>query len=478
MAASAALQKLQTKIQQSSQQLSWDPGIFASTLAYLQTVDPAQQQAIVDQLIQAIDSGPNSDLIGAGATPDAWLQKAQAASNAAAQSPASLTASAAAAQTAIDPKTGGYTADQKPPVSTAPVQVGTPFTPGTDYPTAFGYTAATDPASLAALAGMDPATLQAQYADYQKQVATLRDTWTGHGALPADKPPDQLNLRQFAQMAGTALQGQWQPALDALDYEWNAQYGERMPGELRQQLLTALNGMDKEQQQAVLSAEMTYVTGLQSAQKGTGVGLNMASLASTLTGVMPQSIGTITTQYAQANPNIPAAQASEVAARKSGYIQWLTDHHVAPTPALLDQLLAMPVGSASSPEPGTDYAYLAAMPSDVNGMTWGQKDIAMGNLGSTWKQYFSREPTQKELLWSIGKTPDEVQSFINNSQSSIPGMTIGRYHDYTTFIDSLGTSGASSTTHAFSGALDDSMIKSLHEQVTAASTGKASPGKM
>ena len=373
---------------------------------------------------------------------------------------------------------GAYTSNT-PPVS-GPTQVGAPYVPGTDYPNALSYTDATDTASLAAMAGLDEATFAKQYADYQKNATTVRQTWTGHGALAEDRPPDQLNQQQFAQMSAAAMQGQWQPALDALDYEWNAQYGERMPAALRQQLLTALNGMDKEQQQAVLSAEMTYVQGLKTASSttGTGVGLNIASLTSTLTSAIPQYIGTITTQYAQANPNIPAAQATEIAARKQGYIQWLTDRHIPVTADLLNQLVAMPLGTATSPEPGTDYAYLEAMPSDIKGLSWGEKDIAMGNLSSQWKSTFSREPNKQELLWSIGKTPDQINAFVDNSPSAIPGVTIGRYRDYTNFISSLGTSGASSTTHAFSGALDDSLIKDLHQQVTAASTGQAHPGAM
>src|SRR5439155_23152077 len=137
------------------------------------------------------------------------------------------------------------------------------------------------------------------------------------------------------------------------------------------------------------------------------------SLTGNLLQQVPSFVGTISTQYAQAHPNIGTEVAKDVQARKSRYIQWLQGHNIPITEELLNKLSAMPAAdSEASPAAGTDFLVLLSLPSDIKGMTWGAKDIAFGNISSQWRQYFGREPTSREVTWAAGKTPAEIQDFI------------------------------------------------------------------
>jgi hypothetical protein len=442
---------------------------WASTgIGYVDEATRAQLKQIWDA---ASDKGALlKELQQRGAGPDQllpWVQQQatqlQQQQTQAAQQPAQpqgTTTTGAGGQSVAVPKLG----DPYDPSKANYAQVG-----------AIGYTGTSDPASLAAMVGQDATAFQNEYNDYLKHRQQIIDAQRNSG-LPVEAPRG-LSMGQFAQSKAFAMQGQWQPLLDALDYSWNEQYGQRLPPDLRMQVLDALGKMDANQQQAVLSAEAQYVTGLMNARgQPTGIAGALASLGGTLLAQVPAHIGNLTTQYATAHPQISTEVAKDAQVRQQGYIQWLQGHNIPVTQTLLDQLGKMTAATSSTnPEPGSDYAMLLAMPSDIKGMTWQSKEIAMGNIGSQWRQWFGREPNAQELQWAAGRNPTEIQDFIDNSPSHVPGVTIRRYQDYVDFINKMGTG---SQPHAFSAGIDDSLIHDLHQQLTSSSTQAAAPSPL
>lgn len=350
------------------------------------------------------------------------------------------------------------------------------------YDSEFSY-AGNDINQLAQLSGTDPQMLQQQYAQYQQGIATAKAQWTGHGALPDMQPPSMLTLPQFAQSKAQSMVGSWAAVMEAIGLVWQSQTESALPTDLAAQIITALNKMPSDQKQNVLYLAMQYMANAASSAGNVSVRDQTGSLTAAMLGALPSSIlgfsggtggvgtGTLTTAgiVGTALGESPfLVKQQTTAAIQQAFESAL---HRAPTAADLAAL-------GSNPTDIQIRQYIDAQPVPGTSMTYGTYSAVSNELTTQWQEYFGRDPTQKELLWAVGKSPEDITSFINNSQSSIPGLTIGRKNDYESFIDSLGTSGASSTTHAFSGTLDDSLIKDLHSQVTAASTGKASPGAM
>lgn len=344
--------------------------------------------------------------------------------------------------------------------------------------------AGTDVNTLAQLAGTDPAMLQQQYQQYQQGITAAKASYTGHGALSTDPQALQpLTLSQFAQSKAQSMVGPWGAVMEAIGLVWQSQTQSTLPPGLAQQIITALNGMPSDQKQNVLYLAMQYMANAASSAGNTSVRDQTGSLTASMLAALPSSIlgfsggtggvgtGTLTTAgiVGTALGSAPFLVGEQTTAAIQQAFE--TKLHRAPTAADVAALGSNPTDIQIS-------QYIDAQPVPGTSMNYGTYSAVSSELTTQWQEYFGRDPSKQELLWAVGKSPEDITSFINNSQSSIPGMTIGRKNDYSSFIDSLGTSGASSTTHAFSGTLDDSLIKELHSQVTAASTGTASPGKM
>ena len=177
--------------------------------------------------------------------------------------------------------------------------------------------------------------------------------------------------------------------------------------------------------------------------------------------------------------NITALSNPQTANNMEKYITWMYSVGMPPTPALLAQLMTMPFSDPSSPgigAPGSGGTFLLDQVMPGTRVTYGAYSVAEGNLTSQWEAAFGGPPNAKEVAWAVGKSATDIEDFINNSSSSIPGVTIGEKNDYENFIQGFdkGTSGG----HGLSAQIDDSMISDLHQQITKASTGVAKPGAM
>lgn len=334
---------------------------------------------------------------------------------------------------------------------------------------------------LAQLAGMDPQLLQSQYQAY---MAGMTKAFAGAPQGVGAFTP--LSLEQFAQNKAQTKMGPWAAVLESIEGIWTSQTNSPMPPDLINSVITALNGMPQSQQENVLYEASLYMSNKANAFANKGLFDQTGTLASAILGALPSSIlgysptggtGTDTGSFTSAGIVGTALQSAPFLVKQqttsaidSAFESAL---HRAPTAADL---------AALGPTP-TDVQikqYIDNQPVSGTGMTYGAYSTASSNLTTLWESYFGHAPSLAELKWSVGKSPEDIQSFINDSHSSIPGITIGQKNDYETFIDGLdrGTSSTQGGTHGLSAQIDDSLMQQLHNQVTKASTGTTTPGKM
>lgn len=349
--------------------------------------------------------------------------------------------------------------------------------------------AGSDLTSLAELSGTDPATLQQQYQSYvsgwqtaqSSPMDNLKPGYANYERASQQQPP--LTLSEFAQGQGQALMGAWSAVMSLIGQVYQSQTGAPMPSDLTRQILTSLQQMPTNQQSNVLYNAYMYMQNYQSAQSNKALVDQQGTLQASVLSALPSSILTysagtgpgtgsfgtagVVGQYMQLHPS-QLMQTSATDAMISNVFQQALGR--APS---ADDLTAL--GSSPSPQQVSDYINTLAMPG-YPGMTYGQYQAVSKNMGTLWNQDFGRAPTKQELMWGVGKSQAQLQDFVNNSPSSIPGVTIGKYNDITNWIQTTGTSG--STTHAFSAGVDDSLVQDLHTQLQKASTQSPTPGPL
>jgi hypothetical protein len=180
--------------------------------------------------------------------------------------------------------------------------------------------------------------------------------------------------------------------------------------------------------------------------------------------------------------NITALSNPQTYSNMQAYVSWMQGVGMPITAATLEQLMAMPFGNpnTSTVTAGTGGAYLLDQMVPGTKMTYGAYQQVSSQITPQWEQYFNAAPTKAQLAYFVGKSSEDVTDYFDNSMSSIPGITIGQKNDYESFINSLDTQSptVNGITHTFSSQLDDSMMDQLHQQVTAQSTAKPTPGAM
>lgn len=103
-----------------------------------------------------------------------------------------------------------------------------------------------------------------------------------------------------------------------------------------------------------------------------------------------------------------------------------------------------------------------------NGLTLGQWQDAETSIGNLYMQYFGRKPTDQEITWAAGKTADQIQEHILNSNSRVTGLTMGQYASYKTALDTVSQ-------NTFGYEAPDSLIKAFHHASTAQTTSAPTP---
>jgi hypothetical protein len=335
--------------------------------------------------------------------------------------------------------------------------------------------------SLATVAGMTPQNLQSQYNAYTQG---LQKAFAGAPQGAGAYTP--LSLEQFATQKAQSMVGPWAAVLASISGIWESQYQQALPADLATQIISALNQMPQAQQSNVLYEAYQYMTNAASAAANKGLFDQTGSYATAILSALPSSILTYTAgsgtgtgslgtegivgTYAQVHPSA-FLEGETIQATIAADFQKALNR--APTAADLAAL-------GTDPTPAAIQQYIDNQPMPGMNMTYGAYTQASGALTPLWEEYFGKDPTPAELAWAVGKSPEDIQSFINNSQSSIPGVTIGEKNDYESFIDGFDKSATDSAGHVYglSAQIDDSLISSLHQQITKASTGVTKPGKM
>lgn len=392
-----------------------------------------------------------------------------------------------------------------------------------------------DPAAIAAALGIDPSKLQSEYQSYVANWhagSMRRGGLLGGIAAAVDQPP--MSMQAFGEQLARAQDGAWQPAIDALSAIWQQQTGQPMPPDLVQQVVQSLNALPTNERNQVQTQMLNMVNQLASQWKAATKNgkLDPASpswnpllaynqFTQQLQTYAPNvysgtsssggfSGNSLISSYYVAHPQVSSEAAAQLGSEQRAAIDLLTQYGITPTPDLIstmaksgltsaqignylawahgrvavtpdliDQLVSLPYAdpSGAAVPPGTGGALLQSLPSPLKGIDWGQYQIAWGNISGLWEKYFSRDPNSQELAWSIGKTPQDIQDFIDNSPSDIHGVTIGEKAAEENFISGLSTSSA--TQHAFSMGVDNSLIADLHQHLTAQEgTGKQQPGSI
>ena len=397
------------------------------------------------------------------------------------QSQATTAATAATAQ--LPEQTTGNVAPGIPVVGSSGADVPGTTTPAdfnnllqNYYQSAFAQ-AGGDPTQLAQLAGLTPQNLQTQYQAYtaglQKAFANVPQ---GAGAYTP------LSLQQFAQNKAQTMMGPWSAVLDAISAIYQSQYQQPLPPDLATQIITALNGMPQSQQSNVLYNAYQYMTNKASAQANKGLFDQTGTYAASILNALPSSILTYTAgtgtstgalgtsglvgTYAQVHPSA-FLQGETIQQGIAAAFQKALNR--APTAADVKAL-------GANPTPAQIQTYIDNQPMPGYNMTYGAYQSASSQLTPLWQEYFGHDPTAQQLKWAVGKSPEDVTSFINNSESSIPGMTIGVKNDYESFISQLDK--GTGTGHGLSMQIDEGTMSDLYKQVQGASTGKAAPGPM
>jgi hypothetical protein len=491
-------------------------GVLAPIVKWLATLPESEQTPIVQSVIAQLKTAPSSELLGGNTAQlsQTWLARAQAAGQQATQAAAAASTAAATAPgtpssaqttattTATTPQSGQLSETTWGDTG-AGVKVEGPSGPepaaGTGTPTGFNEilstyyqqqitAAGTDPTALAQVAGVTPQMLMQQYASYQQ------NSLLAQGPPGVAKRPEQGNqtmtLPQFAQIKAQSMMGPWSAVLAAIQSVYQSQMDQPMPADLVAQVITQLNQLqstDPTQAQTILYNAYNYMENSASAATGNTIrdigGTNtttlLASLPSSIMtyggtgGVGTGSVGTtgVVGTYAAVHPS-PFMQTETVDQNIAAAFQ--KAFYRAPTAADMAAL-------GTSPTPAQIQTYIDNQPMPgYPGMTYGAFTAANSQLTPLWQQYFGHDPTPQQLKWAVGKSSQDITDFIDNSQSSVPGVTIGVKNNYETFINSLdqaNTQGASGM-HTFSSGIDDSMIKQLHDHLQSQSTGTATPGAM
>jgi hypothetical protein len=410
-----------------------------------------------------------------------------------AQNTATTAATTATAQLPDQTTLGGPGAEGIPVVGAAGADI-----PGTSSPSDFNslladyyatqfQTAGTDPNQLAQLAGTTPQVLQSLYQSYTTGFAKAQQN---PSMLQAHSQYNQnaqqpMSLSQFAQQKAQNMIGPWSAVLAAINGIYQSQEGVPMPADLVTTVVTQLNQMPQSQQSNVLYEAYQYMTNAAQASANKQLFDQTGSFASAILTALPTNIlsysagsgtdtGTITADagsvgtYMSAYPSAQLQRTTITAEIADAFQQALNR---APNAADIAAL-----GSDPTPDEITNYIAAQPMPG-VAGMTYGAYHSALAALNDqNWAGLFGKPPSTAEIRWAVGKSGEDISSFINNSQSSIPGITIGEKNDYETFIDGLDKGSANG--HGLSAQIDDSMISDLHSQITKASTGTAKPGAM
>jgi hypothetical protein len=425
----------------------------------------------------------------APATQSPAEQQRQAANQA--QNTATTAATTATAQLPDQTDLGGQGAEGIPVTgNTGTTITGTSIQTGFNsllqnyYQTAFA-AAQNDPTQLAQLAGTTPQMLQQLYQQYTAGFAKAQQ---GPNVLLAHQRGAQgqqpISLTQFAQQKAQNTVGPWAAVLSAINGIYQSQFEQPMPSDLALQVITALNQMPQVQQSNVLYEASLYMSNQANAsankqlfdQTGTAASALLSALPSSIltytggSGTDTGSLGTggIVGTYTQAHPS-PFLQQETVETEIAQDFQQALNR--APTAADLKAL-------GSSPTPAAIKTYLDNQPMPgYPGMTYGAYTTLSSQVTPQWQEYFNGDPNAKQLAFFAGKSPEQITDYFNNSMSRIPGVTIGRYNDYLSFISNLDTEGTSGN-HAFSQGVDDSLMEQLHNAVTSAATGKDIPAPM
>lgn len=397
----------------------------------------------------------------------------------------------------------------------------------------------TDANAIAASLGLDPHMLQQQYDSFQSGMQAAQGRRMG-GKVGSGTQPVPESLQQFALSMAQVQQGQWMPAINALNFYYREQSGNNLAPEDIQKLLAGFNALPKDTQNtiahAMISMAHTITTGEGSA---TGVGAGehfdptaavqgfLTNLSTEASNIFSGSLsppaggqGSIMSNIATAHPNSAALIASQLGTERADAIQQLTAagmppdqitdslvqtiinagtsasgtsqalttylsfmqaHKITPTAALITKLLSEPYfdPSGGTAEPGTGGATLLALPSPVHGLNLGGYISSYNTLQTLWGQYFGtgKTPSNSQIAWGVGKSQQQILDYINNSASSVAGVTIGRYNDIANLIQNFNQPTGTGNTNSFSSVVDDSIVNSLHQAISQKTKAPTEPKK-
>ena len=389
-----------------------------------------------------------------------------------------------------------------------------------------------DPQGAADGLGLDYTSAHQQYEQYYQsfQAAQAR---IGNDSTRRQASPMQET--QFMQGLAQAQYGKWGPVIGMLAYAYQEQNGSAMPAALAQAVLAGLKKIPQNDAIQLQAQMLNSIEQISSAAKnvtakgGQATNLNMnvevtsflsqlatyapsvysGTAGSTAGALAAASPSSVVGQYMTAYPaaagieaaqkgtetanavdflnnygvavtpaNITALSNAQTYANMGAYVAWMQKIGMPITPGVLQELMAMPFGDPNSAtvSAGSGGAFLLDQKVPGTAMTYGTYQQVSSQITPQWQQYFNTTPTKQQLAFFAGKSQQDITDYFDNSQSSVPGVTIGVKNDYEQFINTLDTSGA--TTHAFSSGVDDSLIKQLHDHLQSQSTGTATPGPM
>lgn len=349
--------------------------------------------------------------------------------------------------------------------TTAPSAAAT--TPATAAPTAPATTAASPDTTstevtqaqwdeMSQSLGFDAkAAYQAQLANDQK----LMDNPRIRGAMRGDNSSlTPATPQQWLEQQKTALYGQFAPVIEQLNAQWVAAHGAQMTPELRNNLMSAING-SPELKEAVISY-MADPTGAKQQGGGWNPDVNPIEYAIE-SGKSFANIGAFTTlekQYAPYTPDVQATRLSDLANTRMG--EWVKDFGNKPMPDdLKSQLQSM-----------TDDQWTKKLDDQPyqNGLTHGQYTDATAAIKSKWLEAFGKEPTPAQIAWAVGKSGTEIDDFINAQPSRVSGINTGQYNAYRKAGDSMATT-------LFGGPMNDRMVQELHKAISPTSQTTSTP---
>lgn len=273
--------------------------------------------------------------------------------------------------------------------------------------------------------------------------------WTYGEAVPKSQAQGQRkgqnvtpSRAQFMAMQSTGkLKLAYQVENLARQY-WTQNYGTQIPQDLMSQIYGQINKLSMDQVYELLGS---------SGSSGSSPLSYLITGGKTSTGQWSGNgaIDQVIESYVSNHPEL--TQASTQQAAVNNFItQYTNTIGHAPSAAEIQQAT------------GADATTINTIIDNVqmgNGMTYGTYSKAYSRLAPQWQQYFGKDPSATQLAWSVGRTDQDIQDYINNSPSRVSGLNIGTYEGYQKFLDDVGGGlwGTGS---------NDAMVQALHQHVS------------